>query len=339
MSQSLPVTVFTGFLGAGKTTIALSLLKSLPKGYNLSLLKNEFGDVSVDSQLMRLASDGEDGHVSVVEIQNGCLCCVLVGQMKNALLELKEKYNPDRILIETSGSAFPAPIAWQVRELANEGFVLDGIITVIDCVNFTGYEDNSYTAKLQAQYTDLIVLNKWESLNERELDIVIDHVATLNPDTPRVRFSAQEPLSLKVAFGLDTKLFQLAEHRNLFDGDKDHHSKEVETLTLEKLEHDPVLLSSCASVEAALASIPLLNKETVFRIKGFVRIRPVSGPPLWYILNWAFGSLRWTPILESQLGSLNSDFKTKSLILTVMGKDLLQLRKPLQSVLLLDRVR
>lgn len=65
-------------------------------------------------------------------------------------------------LFYDSGSAFPAPIAWQIREMEPEGFTLDSIITVVDCVNFRGYEDTSYTAKLQAQYTDVILLNKHE---------------------------------------------------------------------------------------------------------------------------------------------------------------------------------
>ncbi len=82
--------------------------------------------------------------------------------MKNALLDIEEQYNPDRIIIETSGSALPVPIACQIRELKDEGFVLDSIVTVIDCVNFRGYEDTSYTAKLQAQYTDVILMNKCE---------------------------------------------------------------------------------------------------------------------------------------------------------------------------------
>jgi G3E family GTPase len=108
-----------------------------------------------------------------------------------------EKINPDRIIVETSGSAFPgtlhplspsvsvlpfflmrqsladalsisfaphleAPIAIQIRDLKSEGFVLDSIATVIDCVNFLGYEDTSYTAKIQAQFTDVILLNKIE---------------------------------------------------------------------------------------------------------------------------------------------------------------------------------
>ena len=100
----------------------------------------------------------------VKEILNGCLCCILVGQMKTAISEVLEKYAPDRILIETSGSAFPGPLVWQVQEMAKEGIPVrvDGVITVVDCLNFCGYEDTSYTARLQAKYTDLILLNKWE---------------------------------------------------------------------------------------------------------------------------------------------------------------------------------
>ena len=81
--KQIPITVFTGFLGAGKTTIILSLIPQLPKDYKLCLLKNEFGDIAVDSELAR------ESNVSVQEMLNGCLCCVLVGQMKNALTELK----------------------------------------------------------------------------------------------------------------------------------------------------------------------------------------------------------------------------------------------------------
>ncbi|KAJ2455380.1 hypothetical protein EV183_000916, partial [Coemansia sp. RSA 2336] len=180
-SSTIPVTVFTGFLGAGKTTAILNILKRVNPDYNIVLLKNEFGDAETDSALAR------ESHIDITEMTNGCLCCVLVGQMKNALEEMKEKYRPDRILIETSGSAFPAPIAWQIREMEPAGFHLDAILTVIDCMNFCGYEDTSYTARLQAQYTDLILLNKWELVSERQLDIVVDYVNELNTDTPKVK--------------------------------------------------------------------------------------------------------------------------------------------------------
>jgi len=116
------------------------------------LLKNEFGDVQVDSQLAKQSS-----LTAVSEILNGCMCCVLVGQMETALREIRDKYRPDRIIIECSGSAFPATLAFQIRELereTNRDLRLDAIVTVIDAENFTGYEDTSPTAKMQASYSD-----------------------------------------------------------------------------------------------------------------------------------------------------------------------------------------
>ncbi|KAJ2595479.1 hypothetical protein EV177_008131, partial [Coemansia sp. RSA 1804] len=227
--STTPVTVFTGFLGAGKTTIILGLLKHISPKYNVVLLKNEFGDAQTDSALAR------ESHIQVTEMTNGCLCCVLVGQMKRALQEMKVKYSPDRIIIETSGSAFPAPIAWQIREMESDGFHLDSILTVIDCINFCGYEDTSYTARMQAQYTDLVLLNKWEQVTDRQLDIVIDHVNELNTDTPKIKVNIGNSIDPDVAFGIDTTLFKLSE--KAYSGDDsanmhDHHSQEVDVVEI-----------------------------------------------------------------------------------------------------------
>jgi G3E family GTPase len=105
--------------------------------------------------------------------------------------------NPDRIVVETSGSAFPATLAMEVNRLSryfspqpfssdafvdivretNGAYTLDGVITVIDVENWKGYEDTSYTAKIQARYTDLIVFNKWELAGERRMDECLDRMA------------------------------------------------------------------------------------------------------------------------------------------------------------------
>lgn len=148
--MAIPITVFTGFLGAGKTSVILSLLPKLPKDYKVVLLKNEFGDVEVDSKLAQ-----ESSLTAVSEILNGCMCCVLVGQMQNALIEIRDKFHPDRIIIECSGSAFPATLAFQIRQLERDtdgDFKLDAIVTVVDAENFSGYEDTSPTARMQASY-------------------------------------------------------------------------------------------------------------------------------------------------------------------------------------------
>jgi G3E family GTPase len=285
----VPVTVFTGFLGAGKTTIITSLLKQLndPK---VVLLKNEFGDTQVDSQLL---------SYKTIEIQNGCLCCVLVGQMKTALYQLLE-LNPSRIIIETSGSAFPAPISWQIRELPE--FHLDSIVTVIDCVNFRGYEDTSYTARMQAQYTDVILLNKHELVTERELDDVIERVNELNTDTPKLPWT--DSLGTGVFFGLDTRLFSTKENTEL---DHDHHSREVDLLLIKSNREYPK-----EELETLLSTLP---KEEVYRVKGLF---PQQGQGL--VLNWAFGRWTWT---ESEISF--------PLQITVMGVELYLHRQKFES--------
>ncbi len=131
----IPITIVTGFLGSGKTTLILSLLPQLRAAnpeYKLALLKNEFGDLAVDSQLA--SSSAISG---VQEMLNGCICCNLVGQLSQALLELQASVRPDRIVIETSGSAFPATLAMEVNRLAREtgNYTLDGVVSVVDVEN------------------------------------------------------------------------------------------------------------------------------------------------------------------------------------------------------------
>ncbi|KAI8853614.1 CobW/HypB/UreG, nucleotide-binding domain-containing protein [Chytridium lagenaria] len=254
MPATTPVTIFTGFLGAGKTTTILALIRRLPPSYKVVILKNEFGEVSVDSQI------AAQSNVEVTEIMNGCLCCVLVGQMKTALLEIKEKFNPDRIIIETSGSAFPAPLAWQVRQIADQGFSLDAIVTIVDCVNFRGYEDTSYTAKLQAKYTDLILLSKHELVSERDLDLVLDRINDLNEDTPKLKCEGLEGVSTDVVFGIDTKLFALTEEKNGLVMDE-HHHKEI----------DIIQITSTKSIDKEVVE-EVFSKigDSVYRVKGFL---------------------------------------------------------------------
>ncbi|KAJ2656072.1 hypothetical protein IW148_005789 [Coemansia sp. RSA 1199] len=304
--STTPVTVFTGFLGAGKTTAILNILKRVNPEYNIVLLKNEFGDAETDSALVR------ESHVQVTEMTNGCLCCVLVGQMKRALEEMKEKFHPDRIIIETSGSAFPAPIAWQIREMESSGFHLDAILTVIDCVNFCGYEDTSYTARLQAQYTDLILLNKWENISERQLDLVVDHVNDLNTDTPKVKINAGTGVNPEVIFGLDTSLFSLAERESAAsEVSHGHHSQEIDLIeVVRKWTGDSAQLISSADFVDLLKHLP---SEDVYRVKGLVRLSDavadeadtpaatplaadVSVSGLLYIVNHAFGRYTFTPL-------------------------------------------
>ncbi|KAG0345921.1 hypothetical protein BG005_001035 [Podila minutissima] len=325
----VPVTVFTGFVGVGKTTIILSLLESMPKGYKFCLLKNEFGDVKVDSQIAKLK------NIDVQEMTNGCLCCVLVGQMKEGLLELKAKYNPDRIIIETSGSAFPGPIAWQIRELADDGFVLDSVLNVVDCKNFEGYADNSYTAQLQAKYTDLVLLTKHEGVSPEDLDRVIDRVNDLNTDAPKVYVDVDKPVSPELIFGLDTKLFQLqgVDHAHTHSDDHkhdhiDHHEHELDTMDIQ------CFGSKSGSQGHTLANfekfLGTLDKDDVYRLKGFVRLSGIKREdgtvierPTVCVVNHAFG--KWTIIPVEERDEVKQDESDSSLASSEHADSVLEL--------------
>lgn len=290
----------------------LNLIPQLPRDYRLALLKNELGDVEIDT---RLASSSAISGVK--ELLNGCICCNLVGQLGDALETLSKDVLPDRIIIETSGSAFPATLAMEVNRLGREsgGYTLDGVIVVIDVENWSGYQDTSITAKMQARYTDLIVFNKWELADERRYEDCLDRVgdlelqvATIKSDKGRVELSVL--LGLDSALSKDVNAFLNEHHKHRHDhADSVDHQNEVEVLSVTlKSDDDDAGGINLDSLETFLLSAP---KDEVYRIKAIVK---ASRPPAsstgdvepatvyqgkttaTYILNWAFGRWTFTPL-------------------------------------------
>ncbi|KAG9231142.1 CobW/HypB/UreG, nucleotide-binding domain-containing protein [Amylocarpus encephaloides] len=309
----IPITIVTGFLGSGKTTLLLNLLPQLRAqnpSYKLALVKNEFGDLAIDSQLASSSSIS-----GVRELLNGCICCNLVGQLDVALDELRNTISPDRIVIETSGSAFPATLAMEVNRLAAKtqgSYVLDGVVTVIDVENWEGYEDTSYTAKIQAQYTDLIVFNKWEAAGERRLDDCRDRVGDLEVEVATVK-SDMGRVEMGLVFGVDGALARSL-RTEIKEGSQDHghmnghtnehshaksHQSEVEVLSITLSGRK----SATVDTEKITKLLKTAPKDEVYRIKAVLASSgPVHAPDSdgegeksesgRYILNWAFG--RWT---------------------------------------------
>lgn len=300
----IPITIITGFLGSGKTTLILNLIPQLPKTYKLALLKNEFGDVAIDSQLA--ASSAISG---VQELLNGCICCNLVGQLSDALEALASDIQPDRIVIETSGSAFPATLAMEVNRLSHSAgkYLLDGVMSVIDVENWKGYEDTSITAKMQASYTDLILLNKWELVSERRVEDVEDAILDLEVDPPTPRSKTDKGwVDKDIIFGLDAKLAKgigtKAEHHH-----EHGHQSEVEVLSI-------TLTSSGSKAGVDMDKLSRLleepTKDTMYRIKGILysatapkssygrskSTLDVTKGRARYILNWAFGRWNFTKV-------------------------------------------
>jgi G3E family GTPase len=334
----VPITLLTGFLGSGKTTLLLSLLPQLRAqnpSYKLGLLKNEFGDVAIDSQLANSSSIS-----GVREMLNGCICCNLVGQLGPALEELRESIpDLDRVVIETSGSAFPATLAMEVNRLARETggtYVLDGVVTVIDVENWKGYEDTSYTAKLQARYTDLVVFNKWEGAGERRFDECLDRLGDLEGINMAWVKSDRGRVPYDLIFGIDGGLARALgdggqNHQGINGHDHNHdhahghnhksgHQSEVEVLsvTLRAGDTDASLAAiSTDKLEKLLRTAP---KDEIYRIKAVLTasktipgsdegVATVETPsiPTRYILNWAFERWTFTPFTAATSEHESSD--------------------------------
>lgn len=279
--NKVPITVFTGYLGSGKTTIILNLIKQLPGDYKVVWLKNEYGSVNIDGELAK------ESNVQTKEIMNGCLCCVLVGRLGNALKEIVDTYAPDRIIVESSGTAYPLPIVLEIAKLVD--VELDAVLTVVDCVNFSGYRDVGAVAQMQSAATDIFLLNKHEIASEQQIEAARDAIYELNPETPQLR-ADHGWVAKDLVFGLDEREVrhnQAAEDASSADEHgHGHHPDEVEVV--EYVGFDKRFTKS--ELEVVLNKLKNLN---VLRVKGILRFGDE-----FEVLNWVFGRGTWQPLPE-----------------------------------------
>ena len=120
------IDIFSGFLGAGKTTLIKKLLKEAYVGEKLVLIENEFGEIGIDGGFM------QDAGIEVTEMNSGCICCSLVGDFAKALQKVLDEYHPDRILIEPSGVGKLSDIIRAVQGISSDAVLLNGFTTVAD---------------------------------------------------------------------------------------------------------------------------------------------------------------------------------------------------------------
>ncbi|WP_273454075.1 CobW family GTP-binding protein [Nevskia ramosa] len=166
--HTIPVTVLTGFLGSGKTTLINRILKEA-HGRRFAVIENEYGEINVDADLLV-----KDGGETVVQLTNGCVCCTVRGDLANALNDLAKQREAgtiqfDHVLIEPTGLADPGPI---VRTFMAETelltrFHLDGVVTLFDAVNGERNLLDSVEAQAQLGYADRILVTKIDLLRER----------------------------------------------------------------------------------------------------------------------------------------------------------------------------
>jgi G3E family GTPase len=283
LASKIPVTIITGFLGAGKTTLVSKLIKH-PDMNRVAVVINELGEIGIDNDLVTMSSE----NISL--LSNGCICCSVRTDMQETMRELFAKRMVgeipefDRIIIETTGLADPAPILQTLLSdtLFEAQFRLDGLITLVDGFNGIHQIEQQMETCKQLAVADLILITKSDLLDEAAKQALQEAVRQLNPKAPMlfVTNGEIEPKQL-VNLGLSSSKSvekTLGFLGSLLEGKEDagesylgvfakRHNQGIKTLSLR--------FQNPFTWEAASAALELLTNlrgPDMLRVKGIMNI-------------------------------------------------------------------
>ncbi|MEM9091149.1 MAG: cobalamin biosynthesis protein CobW [Cyanobacteria bacterium P01_F01_bin.53] len=311
--SKLPVTVVTGFLGAGKTTLVRNLLKN-NQGRRIAVIVNEFGEVGIDGELLRdcqvcdeeetVANENSASNTlsnNILELANGCLCCTVQEEFlptMQALIERRDEL--DCVVIETSGLALPKPLVQAFRwpEIRTSATV-DGVVTVVDCEALAKGELVGDLDALEAQRqadeeldhetpieelfedqlgcADMVLLTKADRVDADELSKVKDWLAHELSDGVKVLPCQNGEVSPEVLLGFNAAVEEDLDNRH------SHHDHEEEHDHDDDITSIPLALEQEFDPKALVKRLTeLVGQQEIYRIKGFVA---VPGKPMRLVLN------------------------------------------------------
>ena len=170
------VDIFSGFLGAGKTTLIKKLIAEAFKGQKLVLIENEFGEIGIDGGFLK------DSGIQITEMNSGCICCTLVGDFVNALKDVMKQFNPDRIIIEPSGVGKLSDVIKAIQDVADEaGIVVNNFVAVVDAGKCKMYMKNfGEFFNNQIEYAKTIILSRTQNCSEEKLATAVQLIREHN---------------------------------------------------------------------------------------------------------------------------------------------------------------
>jgi G3E family GTPase len=203
----IPTTILTGFLGSGKTTLLNRILQE-NHGYKIAVIENEFGEENIDNEILL-----QDSNEQIIEMNNGCICCTVRGDLIIALSKLIQqkhegKIDFDRVVIETTGLANPGPVAqtFFVDEEVGMYYMLDAVVTVVDARHAMQTLDEHEEAQRQVGFADKILLSKTDLVDAAQIAVLRQRLSRMNP---RATISTMDFGKIAIAEVLDLKGFNL----------------------------------------------------------------------------------------------------------------------------------
>jgi G3E family GTPase len=306
----IPVTILTGFLGSGKTTL-LNRILTEQHGGRIAVIENEFGEAGIDNELLIRESNEQ-----IVEMNNGCICCTVRGDLVRILASLAERRDAgelhfERVIIETTGLADPAPVAqtFFVDDTVQDSYVLDAIVTVVDAKHAGTQLNEHHEAQEQVGFADRILMSKTDLVSEDEALSLTARLRRMNARAPIRRASFGEtPLDELLdirSFNLDAIL----EIEPDFLDDVSHeHDEDVSSFV-----YRSAIALDGDRLEDFFSSIVQIYGASMLRYKGVLNVAGVDRRTVFQGVHMIFGASIDQPWRDDEIRATTIVFIGKQL--------------------------
>jgi G3E family GTPase len=269
-TQQIPVTILTGFLGSGKTTLLNRILQE-QHGQRIAVIENEFGEAGIDNEILL-----QDRDEQIIEMNNGCICCTVRGDLVRILGNLADKRNSgelkfDRVVIETTGLADPAPVAqtFFVEDKIHEHYLLDAVVTLVDAKHAPMQLKEHHEAQEQVGFADRILISKSDLVSDSETAALKERLQGLNPRAPikSVHFGKTD-----IADILDVRGFNLDDILAIEPGflEDNHHEHDDQISSFVFRDKRPFIMEK---LDTFLGGIVEIYGTDMLRYKGVLNVQ------------------------------------------------------------------